>query len=235
MRGIGRENIDRWFYNNLDVDNRTLYVGSTTTDTEGGESGVDYEMAEYLIKGLHVLESKSDKPITIIMNNPGGDWYHGMAMYDAIKNSPTEITIKVYGQVMSMGTIILQSATKRILQPNSRFMIHYGYNGFFGHSKSFERWGEENKRMAHVMENIYLDKIMEKDKTWGIKHMVEAFQLILNKVSDTPTEGLVFSRKGETRKEEYRKILKDLLNFDTILTPEETISIGLGDEIYSKY
>ena len=76
MAGIIRENIDRWYDLNLDVDNRTLFMGSVGSDSEGSESGVDNFMAEYFIKGIHVLESKNDKPITIIMNNPGGDWYH---------------------------------------------------------------------------------------------------------------------------------------------------------------
>ena len=154
MAGIIRENIDRWFDYNLDVDNRTLYMGSVGKDIEGSESGVDNSMAEFFIKGLHVLESKGDKPITIIMNNPGGDWYHGMAIYDAINNSKCYCTIKVYGHAMSMGSIILQSGHHRIMMPNSRFMIHYGYDGRYGHSKIFEKWGEECKRLNMDMEKI---------------------------------------------------------------------------------
>ena len=49
MAGLIRENIDRWFEINLDVDNRTLFMGSIHNDIESGESGVDSSMAEYFI------------------------------------------------------------------------------------------------------------------------------------------------------------------------------------------
>ena len=239
MAGIIRENIDRWFEVNLDVDNRTLYMGSIHNDIESGESGVDSSMAEYFIKGMHVLDSKNDKPITIIMNNPGGDWYHGMAIYDSIKHSKSHCTIKVYGHAMSMGSIILQAADHRVMMPNSRFMIHYGYDGRYGHSKIFERWADEGKRVNVQMENIYLDMIMEKEKNVGINFITKTFEGIMTKVKQfehpETKEGEIkytFSKKMEVRREEYRKILRELLNFDTILTPEETVSLGLADEIY---
>lgn len=241
MAGIGRENIDRWFDLNLDVDNRTLFMGSMGYDYEGGgESGVDNFMAEYFIKGMHVLNSKNDKPITIIMNNPGGDWYHGMAIYDTIKHSKSHCTIKVYGHAMSMGSIILQAADVRIMMPNSRFMIHYGYNGSYGHAKIFERWADEGKRLTLDMENIYLDRIMEKEKKTNTNFIARTFEGIMTKVKQfehpLTKEGEIkytFSKKMDIRREEYRKVMKELLNFDTILTPEETISLGLADEIYS--
>jgi len=241
MAGIIRESIDRWFDINLDVDNRTLFMGSMGYDYEGGESGVDNFMAEYFIKGMYVLESKGDKPITIIMNNPGGDWYHGMAIYDSIYNSKSHCTIKVYGHAMSMGSIILQAADERVMMPNSRFMIHYGYDGRYGHSKIFERWADEGKRTNLQMENLYLDKIMEKENEKGISHISKTFEQIVGKLKQfehpQTKEGEIkyaFSRKMGLRREEYRKVLRELLNFDTILTPEETISLGLADKVYGK-
>jgi ATP-dependent protease ClpP protease subunit len=36
----------------------------------------------------------------------------------------------------------------------------------------------------------------------------------------------------EVRRGEYRNILKEMLNFDTILNPQDTISLGLADEVY---
>lgn len=239
MSGIIRENIDRWFDYNLDSDTRTIYMGSVEKDLEGSESGVDHMMTEYLIKGIHVLESKGDKPITIIMNNPGGDWYHGMAIYDSINNSKCHCTIKVYGHAMSMGSIILQSADNRVMMPNSRFMIHYGYDGKYSHSKIFERWSDEGKRVNLEMENIYLDKLMKKDQERGISYMTKTFETIVRKVKEfepnsKPEEvKYIFSKKSDLRREEYRKVLKELLNFDTILTAEETVMLGFADEVYT--
>lgn len=86
MARTNREYLDKWFDNNVDLSNRFIYMGSTHK-TDEGESGVDNFMAESVIKGMHVLERKNTDQITLLMNNPGGDWFHGMAIYDAIKTS----------------------------------------------------------------------------------------------------------------------------------------------------
>lgn len=180
------------------VPTRTLYMGSLYVDNYEGDSGVDAHMAERIIKGLHLLDnsaSNGDKPITIIMNNPGGDWYHGMAIFNAIKACQNHITVIVYGYAMSMGSVILQAADERVMAEDARLMIHYGQDGFFGHSKNFEKWAEEGIRSNKRMESIYLEKIRENHPKY--------------------------------RTDKLRKMLA----FDTILSSQETIDLGLCDRI----
>ena len=233
------EYILNWFEQNLDIDARTIYMGSLASYEDGGESGVDNLMAEYFVKGMHLLESKnSEKPITIIMNNPGGDWYHGMAIYDSISCSLCPCTIKVYGHAMSMGSVILQAADYRILMPRSRMMIHYGYDGRYGHSKIFEKWSDEGKRTNYDMENIYLDSMLAKEEAMGSGHLAKILAEIVNKQKslEIPKPEIVsysFSKNQKTKREEIRGVLKELLNFDTILTPIETVNLGLADEIFT--
>ena len=225
MATLTKESIDKWFNHNIDVENRVLYMGSVDRTSEY-ESGVDHLMAESFIKGLHVLESKNDNEITIIMNNPGGEWYHGMAIYDAIQNARCHCTIKVYGYAMSMGSIILQAADNRILMPNSRFMIHYGGTSFDDASLPLiEKWVNEERRINYDMEEIYLKAMLDKEEKEGHGYLAKTLSSIL----DSPK---TFSRKAETKKEELRSVLKEMLNFDTILTAEETVDLGFVDEIY---
>src|SRR5690348_4624772 len=122
---LSKDHIDKFYDYDIDIDSRTIYVGSCGSD-ENGDSGVDFLMAERLLKALHLFEYSApdgSKPITIITNNPGGNWYHGMAMYDAIKNCKNHVTIHGYGYNMSMGSIIPQAADKFLLAPNAKFMI----------------------------------------------------------------------------------------------------------------
>lgn len=228
-----------WFEHNLDMDTRTIYMGSVAKDSGDYETGVDNFMAEYFIKGMHLLETKnSEDEINIVMNNPGGDWYHGMAIYDAIKNSTCYCNMKVYGHAMSMGSIILQSAHNRVMMPNSRFMIHYGYNGSSGHTKIFEKWADEGKRLNYLMENIYLDSMLDKEEKEGHGHMSKVLTSIVTKqrALEIPHPGEIsykFSKSPSAKREEIRVILRELLNFDTILTAEETVQLGFADSVYS--
>ncbi|NJO53350.1 MAG: ATP-dependent Clp protease proteolytic subunit [Leptolyngbyaceae cyanobacterium RM2_2_4] len=161
MSKIEKDDIDKWYDYGIDVKTSTLYMGSETTDDEG-ESGVDSAMAEKVIKGLHLLDRHTSNGITIKMNNLGGDFIHGLAIYDAIRACKNHITIIVYGNVMSMGTVILQAADKRILMPNAQFMIHYGTDGYYGHAKDFQRAAAYSKKLNDWMIDLYLKKIREK-------------------------------------------------------------------------
>ena len=230
-RGI----IDNWFDLNVDEETRTIYMGSVSTDYDGNETGVDTFMAEFFIKGMHILESTSSNPITIIMNNPGGDWYHGMAIYDAIKTSRSHCTIFVYGHAMSMGSIILQSADKRIMMPNSRFMIHYGTDGGYRHAKISEKWADEGKRICWEMENLYIERLIEKEKLMGEGYIETTINNLISEITkyEIPKKKIKFKISKTDQSEDIRAALQHMLNFDYILTPKQTIDLGFADEIYA--
>lgn len=175
MARLNKESIDRFYDYDIYPETRTLYMGSVS-DNDGDESGTDYAMAERVIKGLHILDNSApagDKPITIIMNNLGGDPVHGMGIYDAIKACKNHVTIKVFGHAMSMGSIILQSADRRVMSPNARMMIHYGNMSVSGHAKIVYSSVEENKKMDQVMLDIYLEKIRQKKPTYSAKKIAD--------------------------------------------------------------
>ena len=231
MAKVNKETLDRWFDYNVDIESRTIYMGS--------EDGVDALMAEYMVKGMHILESKSTDIITIIMNNIGGDFLHGLAIYDVIKTSKCHCIIKVYGHAMSMGSLILQAADKRIMSPNSRFMIHFGSESHNGHTKMVDNWISESKRLTYLMENIYLDVMLEKEEKMGDGYLAQTLGKIMTQQKAFEHPPLLkpftytFSKKVETKREQVRVVLKEMLNFDTILTAEETVALGFADEIYT--
>jgi len=155
------------------VPTRTIYMGSESVDADGAESGTDAKMAERVIKNLHVLENGSTDPITIVMNNLGGDEYHGAAMYDALMQSPCHIRIVVRGHAMSMGSIILQAADERVMGKASVQMVHYGTWGVNHHSKTAWKIALEGKRWDQWMEDIYFERIREKHPEYTIEALRE--------------------------------------------------------------
>lgn len=231
--------LEKWFDFSVDPNTRTIYMGSAGYSTEEGETGVDHVMAEYLIKGIHLLESTNQKPILILMNNPGGDWYHGMAIYDAISCSPCVCTIRVYGYAMSMGSIILQAADERVLMPNARLMIHYGSDGLSGHSKIFERWADESKRTSWEMENLYIEAMLKKEEQIGEGYLAKTLTDFMAKQKrfdfskPTKPKRISFSKDDQEKFEELREIVKEMLKYDTILNAEEAVKLGLADSIYT--
>lgn len=163
-----RADLDRFHEYGVFVPTRTIYVGSETTDLDGNESGTDALMVSKIVKNLHVLD-QTEGPITVITNNCGGDCYDGFAIYDAIRGCKNPVTVKVVGQAMSMGSIILQAASSRVMTANSSQMIHYGYMSFSGHAKTAMKWSAQEARLMRRMEEIYLARMKQAEPKMTLK------------------------------------------------------------------
>ena len=165
---LGKDDEVKLFYEyGLHIPTRKIIVESVQVDPELGESGVDAHMWSRLEKSLTILENwplvvDQENTVTIVMNNPGGDEYHMLAMYDRIRASTCHVVIEASGHVMSAGSIILQAADMRRMHRYATMMIHHGTMSYAGHTKNFQSWSQETKRIEELMYEIYLEKIRKK-------------------------------------------------------------------------
>lgn len=159
----------------LHVASRTIVLDTSYNGEEGVEDGVNHYMATKFLKNLHLLECLGQEPITIVLNTVGGSVCDGMAVYDGIKASSCNITIKVYGQASSMGSIILQAADHRVLSPHALVMYHIGSTGVAGvnphEALSAIKW---DKEFGDRLSWIQLEKINEKRTRDGQSPMTKA-------------------------------------------------------------
>lgn len=173
--GKGDE-IEIFYEYGLHIPLRRIIVESVQVDPKHGESGVDAHMWSRLEKGLSLLEgwplsAEQENTITIVMNNPGGDEYHMLAMYDRIRSSPCRIVAEASGYVMSAASIILQAADVRRVHKLATMMIHHGSMEFEGHTKNFQSWAEESKRIESIMYDIYLERIRQKQAKFSLRRL----------------------------------------------------------------
>lgn len=155
---LDKDEIEHFIDNDLYVPTRTVYIGPTGEDAE-----TNVLMAERAIKILHILDSKSDDPIEVLMINPGGSFDDGMAIYDAIQLCRSQITVKVFGYAYSMAAVILQAADERLLAPNAKIMIHWGEDGLSpNHPKITKNWKKQYDKDSKWMKELFLEKIREK-------------------------------------------------------------------------
>lgn len=156
---VQKDYVEHFIDSDLYIPTRTIWIGPM--DSEEYETNV--LMAERAIKNIHILDSQSDEPITIIMINYGGEVTSGMAIYDAITICRSHVTMRVFGCANSMGSVILQAADKRLLAPSAEVMIHYGYEGHESdHPKIIERQRQRAKDFDKWMKDMYLERIREK-------------------------------------------------------------------------
>ena len=170
-----------------------------------GEPGIEHVVATRFIKNINLcMRANPSSPILIHMKTCGGYWQEGMAIYDAIKACPSRVVILNYTHARSMSSLIFQAADKRVMMPHSTFMYHDGTYEVAGTMKQAISALEFDKKCMNQMLNIYADKMVEKGEMQGKS---------LSKIKQ-------WLRFQMDRKE------------DVFLTAQETIDLGLADEIF---
>jgi ATP-dependent Clp protease protease subunit len=145
----------------LNIKNSEIYLHShhAVGDEEGG---IEYRMATQFIKNLHLIDSlNSNKTIVVHLQSPGGDWMHGIAIYDAICAAQSKVNIIAYGEVSSMSSILYQAAHKRIMMPTCEFMIHRGFLSLEGVASTVQSNAAWNKKTDEIMLQIYANRAVE--------------------------------------------------------------------------
>ncbi len=103
-------------------------------------------------------------PIWIVMNSPGGDVAHGLAIYDAIRMLAArgrEVNVLGIGHVASMATVIMQAATNRYSTPHTQFLIHQVSQTIVDHeevNKSKDRV-EETERLNNIVMGLIASRV----------------------------------------------------------------------------
>lgn len=188
----------------IDVKNREIYIHEF--DDSGESAGVDHRMLQNFIRNINILKNLSKEPITIHMQTVGGCWYSGMGIYDAIKNCKCKTTFIAYGQLCSMGTVIIQAATRRLMTPSSAFMVHWGSSEISGYYLSSQNLAQFEKEAGKKMLEIYSEKCMKTGK---------------------------FFKEREYNLSKTKQYLKRKLNNgDWYMTAEDAIEYGFIDGLY---
>jgi len=165
--------IEKFHGDNLYLPTRTIYFGKPEVFGENSEANeVNCITGGQLIKNLHILNVLDSKePITLLLNSPGGSWEDGMAIFDVIQTIKAPVIIVGMGKVYSMASVIIQSAYERLLMPHSLFMIHDGFDGYVGDSKSFEAWGKKAEDIRKTMYEIYYNCMKKTNKKITLKQI----------------------------------------------------------------
>ncbi len=99
------------------VESRTIIVGEEIGDS----------IYRKLAVALAVMErNDAHKPVTVLVNSPGGSADAGFAMYDLLRWTAVPVRTVANGLVASAAVLVFLAAPegRRYSLPNSRFMLH---------------------------------------------------------------------------------------------------------------
>jgi len=115
---------------------RTIFVSEPISD----------ELARKVYQQLIVLEDESrEKPITVIINSPGGEADSGFGLYDMIRFVEPPVRTLVAGLCASAAVVVFLAGEKgsRLSLPNSRFMMHQPSSATFGQASDLKIASDE--------------------------------------------------------------------------------------------
>lgn len=195
--------------NDLDLQSNHIYLMSIDRGYDMGtmeEPGIDYLIANRFIKNINVaMRVNSEKPLLIHQKTCGGSWVEGIAIYDTIKSFPWPVTILNYTHARSMSSLIFQAGNKRVMMPNSYFMLHDGTWGVDGTLKQINSAMAFDRRTADkIMMGIYVKAMKRNGK---LQHKTEP---------------------------QIEKWLRDRMDKeeDVYFTAQEAVEYGLADQIF---
>lgn len=125
------ENAKDWFRveNSADdADSTDIFV----YDSIGGWFGM------YADEFVEALGNITTKNINLRVNSPGGSVFEGIAIANAIRTHPANVTVYVDSLAASIASIIALAGNKLVMMPQSQLMIHDASGGCYGNAAEME-------------------------------------------------------------------------------------------------
>lgn len=97
--------------------------------------------------------------IDIRINSGGGEVYCGLAIYEALRNSPADLTIYIDGIAASMAAIIALCGKPLYMSPYARLMLHNVSGGSWGNSKELRRVAEEMEQLQGTLAKMIAGRL----------------------------------------------------------------------------
>lgn len=96
--------------------------------------------------------------VELHLNTPGGEVFDGIAITNALRDHPANITAIVDGAAHSAGSFILQAADRRIMNRNSEVLIHDGQAMGIGDAAMFTELIARLDEASNNIASIYAER-----------------------------------------------------------------------------
>lgn len=128
---------------------------------------------------VSALQSIKTRHILLRINSPGGSVIDGIAIYNALRYHPAQITVRIEGVAASIASVIAMAGNKVIMAENSWIMIHNPMTDARGDAHTMRRVAEQLDKIREGVLSAYLsrtniDSTRLKDlmdaETWMLAH-----------------------------------------------------------------
>lgn len=95
--------------------------------------------------------------IVVHINSPGGIVTDGIAIYNAIRSHPSDVTIRVEGIAASAASFIAMAGDRTVMAPHAMLMIHDPWGLVVGPAADMRAEAEVLDKMGNTIASIYAE------------------------------------------------------------------------------
>ena len=142
-----------------------------------------------VVSELFAMENQGCK-IEVRINSQGGDVFSGMAIYNALRQSKSNITIFIDGVAASIAAIIALCGKPLYMSPYAKLMLHNVSGGTYGNAKELRNIADQMEVLQTNLATMIADRLgMEADGVVnkyfdGEDHWITASQAMEMKLVD---------------------------------------------------
>lgn len=131
-------------------------------DSYGGPYGVS---AKEFSDALDSLPDGTEQ-IHLHINSPGGDSFDGLAILNALRQHPANVTVVVDGLAASAASFIAMGADEVVMAPNSTMMIHDASGLCYGQAAEMREMADLLDKVSGNIAAIYAGKAGGTQEQW---------------------------------------------------------------------
>lgn len=122
---------------------------------------------------IRALDSLKDaKKIHVRLNSPGGDYFLGVSISNALRRHPAKVIVHVDALAASAASVIAMGGDRVIMHPGALMMIHRAWSITLGNAEDMTKAAETlNKVDANLIDVYHKRTGMDKSK---LKSLVDA-------------------------------------------------------------
>jgi ATP-dependent protease ClpP protease subunit len=112
------------------------------------------------------LASITAPNLRVRVNSPGGSVFEGLAIANALRSHPANVTVQVDGLAASIASVIALAGDRLVMMPNSMLMIHDASGLCIGDATDMQQMGAVLDKISDNIAGAYAAKAGGDTATW---------------------------------------------------------------------
>ena len=157
------------------------------------EIGYFGDSAKGLVDQLNQVDGGQ---IDVHLNSPGGDIFDGLAIYQALKNHPAQVTVRIDGLAASIASVIAMAGDKVVMAPKASMMIHDGWTVACGNAAELTKMANLLDTQSQIIASVYADRSNSDAEFWRAQMQAETWYT----AEEALEAGLIDEIEGQEKK-----------------------------------